>query len=330
VKPEELGFVEKQVTAPSGGVINYGEGPAEGIPLMLIPGQWLDWRDYRRTFEKLITTYHVYAVDCYGHGNSSKNPDLYPAVVNGADLCWFVDEVIGQPTVVAGHSSGGMIAAYVAAMSDPDLIEGVIFEDPPLLSLTPALRGKTVGWARNLGVMAAFLEQDEETSYIHYWLDHTYLRSYWGDDPHTWETTVKAPALRALERHPDRPPRLSGLNAVLNKALQVTACSNDGTGTYDLRYAASLVDYSWNEGYDDLELLSRISCPALLFHDHVTYDANGIMQGAMPDDATATVKQILPDLVVLDDLTYGHDIHDNAPDFYADQVLAFSERLNPA
>ena len=40
------GFVERQVTLPSGSVIHYGEGPANGSPLMLVHGQQTTWRDY--------------------------------------------------------------------------------------------------------------------------------------------------------------------------------------------------------------------------------------------------------------------------------------------
>ena len=33
------GYIEKQVMLPSGAIINYGEGPANGSPLMLVHGQ---------------------------------------------------------------------------------------------------------------------------------------------------------------------------------------------------------------------------------------------------------------------------------------------------
>ncbi|HLV08917.1 MAG TPA: hypothetical protein VKY40_01795, partial [Halanaerobiales bacterium] len=36
---ENSGIVKKQVTVPDGTVINYGEGPEGGIPLLLIHGQ---------------------------------------------------------------------------------------------------------------------------------------------------------------------------------------------------------------------------------------------------------------------------------------------------
>ena len=40
------GFVEKQAVLPDKSVINYGEGPNNGIPLLLIHGQQVSWQDY--------------------------------------------------------------------------------------------------------------------------------------------------------------------------------------------------------------------------------------------------------------------------------------------
>lgn len=42
---------------------------------------------------------------------------------------WFVDHVIGAPTVVAGHSNGAITAAYIAAYGGQN-IAGVVLEDP--------------------------------------------------------------------------------------------------------------------------------------------------------------------------------------------------------
>ena len=45
-KITKLGAVEKQVTLPSGNVVNYGELPGEGPALLLIHGQMGAWEDY--------------------------------------------------------------------------------------------------------------------------------------------------------------------------------------------------------------------------------------------------------------------------------------------
>ena len=68
------GFVEKQAVLPDKSVINYGEGPNNGTPLLLIHGQQVSWQDYSQVLTELSSHYHVFAVDCYGHGGSSKDP----------------------------------------------------------------------------------------------------------------------------------------------------------------------------------------------------------------------------------------------------------------
>ena len=43
-KLQAAGFVERQFTLPNGTVLNYGEGPDNGPPLLLIHGQQSTWR----------------------------------------------------------------------------------------------------------------------------------------------------------------------------------------------------------------------------------------------------------------------------------------------
>ncbi len=52
------------------------------------------------------------------------------------DLAILIREVFGEPAVVAGHSSGGLIASVMAARH-PDLVRAVLFEDPPFFATEP-------------------------------------------------------------------------------------------------------------------------------------------------------------------------------------------------
>ncbi|WP_270211841.1 alpha/beta fold hydrolase [Streptococcus anginosus] len=114
---QQAGIVEKQVTLPDGSIINYGEGPKHGRPLLLIHGQQVSWWDYAKVFGELSKRYHIYAVDCYGHGGSSKKPTKYTALENSQDLVWFIKNIIKKPVLISGHSSGGLLATMVAALA---------------------------------------------------------------------------------------------------------------------------------------------------------------------------------------------------------------------
>lgn len=82
----ELGAVEKQVTLPNGNVINYGELPGEGPVLLLIHGQMVAWEDYASVMSELHKNWHIYAIDLYGHGESSHNDEMYYLDINGKDI----------------------------------------------------------------------------------------------------------------------------------------------------------------------------------------------------------------------------------------------------
>ena len=164
------GFVERQVTLPSGSVIHYGEGPNNGSPLMLVHGQQTTWRDYSAVLGELSQRYHVFAVDCYGHGGSSKNPADYTAIKNAVDFVWFIQHVVKSPVLISGHSSGGLLATIVAAKA-PQLVTGLLIEDAPFFATEPGRAEKTFAW---LGFrdMHHFLHGGER-NFTRYSLEHT-------------------------------------------------------------------------------------------------------------------------------------------------------------
>src|SRR5690606_14440928 len=73
----EAGFVEKQIQV-NGHRINYGEGPDNGTPLVLIHGQASQWEDHMLVLPELAKNHHIFAVDVPGHGGSDRlDPKSY-------------------------------------------------------------------------------------------------------------------------------------------------------------------------------------------------------------------------------------------------------------
>lgn len=62
--------------------------------------------------------------------------DLYSCQIIGNALIELVDGVIGGPFIVFGHSSGEILATYVAA-KDPDNVTACVLEDPPFFNVLP-------------------------------------------------------------------------------------------------------------------------------------------------------------------------------------------------
>ena len=235
------GFVEKQTVLPDKSVINYGEGPNNGIPLLLIHGQQVSWQDYSQVLTELSSRYHVFAVDCYGHGGSSKDPKKYTARANSDDIVWFINNVVKDQVVVSGHSSGGLIATLVAATA-PDMVRGLVIEDAPFFSTEPDRAPKTFA-GHGFKDMHDFLGSGEP-NFTRYSLEHTYLAHLFGEK--NFDNLVRKPALKRLDRRPHEIPRVwyypPGWK--INEIYDLTANMQDGTGSYDLRFGDAFYDYS--------------------------------------------------------------------------------------
>src|SRR5262245_46160454 len=110
----QAGFDEKDFH--TGDVIlNYVVGPDNGPPLVFIHGQSVTWEEYTFIMPLLAGRFQVFAVTLRGHGKSSWTPGSYTFNRLGQDVTAFLEKVVGRPAVVAGNSSGGVLAAWLAA-----------------------------------------------------------------------------------------------------------------------------------------------------------------------------------------------------------------------
>ena len=62
---------------------------------------------------------------------------------------------------MSGHSSGGILAAYVAGVI-PELVKGVMLEDPPFFNVMPGEFENTFVFHDGFKVTHEFLKQTEE------------------------------------------------------------------------------------------------------------------------------------------------------------------------
>src|SRR5512141_1548514 len=112
---KELRFTTGEVT------LNYVVGPDKGLPLLLIPGQMESWQGYKCVLPELSKTFQVFVPDLRGHGKSTWTPGRYSYNICGNDLQCFIQQVIHRPTLVAGLSSGGVLAIWLAAYAPEDV-----------------------------------------------------------------------------------------------------------------------------------------------------------------------------------------------------------------
>lgn len=310
-KLEKAGFIEKQAELPDGTILNYGEGPDNGPPLFLIHGQMVSWVDYAKVLPALSGYFHIFAVDCHGHGGSSKDPAKYTAQAMGNDFVWFIEQVIGEPAYVSGHSSGGLLAAWLAA-NFPQNVRGVVLEDPPFFSTEPDRREKTFAWLDGFEIIHRFLNQSAETNYTRFYLKNSYLRNLIGKP---WDDMTNY-AFRYLEKNPGKPLRIFFLPASVNRNFELLA------GPYDLRFGNTFYDGHWFINFDQAETLSRIRVPSILIHTNWRYSEDGVLLAAM-DEADAQRAHELIAGNGLITVRSRHDFHYEKPQEFIQVMLDF-------
>lgn len=119
----------------SDATLNYVEGPDTGEPLVLLHGGGSRWQTWLPVIPSLIPRWHVLAVDQRGHGESSRTPGRYAIADYAEDTAEFLEKVAGRPSILVGHSMGGMIALTVAS-TWPQIVRALVLEDTPLYVAT--------------------------------------------------------------------------------------------------------------------------------------------------------------------------------------------------
>ncbi|MCR5793889.1 MAG: alpha/beta hydrolase [Solobacterium sp.] len=312
---KKAGFQEKDSIV--GDVrFHYAESAGSGKPpLLLLHAQLLDWFSYRNVMIQLAEHYHVYAADYPGHGKT-RCPDDYEmnAEQIGSSLAQFIEEVIGSPVYISGNSSGGLLAAWLAA-NRPDLVRAVILEAPPLFaSEYPAVKN-TVAY-RTFTVSDRAVREDNEGDYVRFWIRNS--EGFFKNNAFPgsrilvrilvtvsrmlhWQDTVEIPFVPPLFREMIR-----------------------GMDQYDPHFGQAFCSGTWNEGFDHAEALCRITCPVLLIQADTSFLADGTLDGAMSEENAQFACSRLQDVRYVK-VNAGHVVHLEEPEEYLKHVRAFLE-----
>src|SRR5918993_631456 len=95
--------------------LHYAErGDRKGEAILFLHAYTDSWFAFSRVLALLSPSYHAFAPDERGHGDSDKPECCYTADDFSADVDAFMDEVGIEEATLVGDSSGGMIAQRVA------------------------------------------------------------------------------------------------------------------------------------------------------------------------------------------------------------------------
>ncbi|PXY38229.1 hypothetical protein BA062_00225 [Prauserella flavalba] len=301
---------------------NYGEGPDNGPPLVLLHGQGSQWEDHAKVLPMLVPRHHVFAIDVAGHGQSGRlDASEYTAVRVGELLEAFLDATVGEPAIVCGHSSGGLLALWLAARR-PDLVRGLLLEDPPLFSSIPPRAEHTTG-AVLPRLAAEYLRADTGSDFQRYYVEHSDYFAFFG----RLAPVITRYSLRWIDRNPGQPLRIFFLPALVNVYFQ-------GLVHYDPGFGVAWHEGHWYDGFDTAEALASVEMPTTLIHTNwwlnrhgTSYDDRGVLMAAMDGDDVARAAGLLddPGLVTI---SSGHLVHFERPKEYLAALAGLTARVD--
>lgn len=106
--------------------LRYAElGDPAHHPLILLHGYTDSWFSFSRVLPELAETFHVYALDQRGHGDSDRPAGDYSMRAMAADVLAFMDAEGLQRATVVGHSMGTFVARQVA-LAAPGRVESLV------------------------------------------------------------------------------------------------------------------------------------------------------------------------------------------------------------
>jgi pimeloyl-ACP methyl ester carboxylesterase len=114
------------------------DGTEGGHPVLLLHGLSGAACTYDEVVSNLDPTLEIHRLDFRGHGDSGRAPGTYDLTHMVADVVAYVDQVVGRPVCIVGHSLGGVVA-HVVAQRHPEHVVAVFEEDPPLYFCDHAL-----------------------------------------------------------------------------------------------------------------------------------------------------------------------------------------------
>jgi pimeloyl-ACP methyl ester carboxylesterase len=127
------------VSLSTGVTLSYLEqGRKNGKVLVLLHGYTDSHHSWDLDLPRIPRSYHVYALDQRGHGDSSKPACCYTQADFAADVAAFMDAVHVPRATLVGHSMGSFIAQQVA-LDHPSRVERLV-----LVGSAPTVAGNPV------------------------------------------------------------------------------------------------------------------------------------------------------------------------------------------
>ncbi len=287
-------------------------GEPDRPALLLIPAQTESWWGYEPSIPLLAERFQVFVVDLRGQGRSTWTPGRYTLDNMGNDLVRFLELVIGRPAIVSGNSSGGVLAAWLAAYAKPGQVRAAVCEDPPLFaSETSPACGQSI--RQSIGPLFGV---------VHKYLGDQWSIGDWAGMQAATPRELSIPVLTALGRMgiggpPGQPP---------------PAEPPQNMKEYDPEWAGSFWSGRAGAGCDHARMLAAAKVPILLTHHFRQVDpATGVLMGAVSDQQVAHAGELVRaagqrfDVVDLPEMA--HSMHVVDPQRFTSTIVDWAASL---
>jgi len=274
------------------GQFHYAEAAGPGPALVILHGLTGSHAEFLHLVPELARQAHVYVFDLRGHGRSEWTTTGYQIADYGRDVITFLQQIVGQPAIVLGHSLGGLVSTWLAA-NKPHLLQGIILEDTPFYIIQMPRLGEA--WFHTYFVaLREHLDQHHANG-----VSLEEMVAYVGLTPVDGEHTM-------LD--------VAGPEAVRERALQLHQVD---PATLD-----PILEGNFFNGQEPDDLLAQIRCPVHLVA--AQSDRSGAM--TVPDVQRAVAQMPHCTHAIIEDAS--HDVHLDQPQAFLREVTQFLNNFN--
>ena len=297
-------------------IINYYETDSNNPILLIIHAQSTNSSSYSGVIKELSKKFHLIIIDCYGHGKSSHNKEKYNIISQGDDLIEFIQYKTDEKISILGHSSGGLIACYIASKSD--FCNNLILEDPPLFSSVGEKRFNYYNYNDLSTICHNFINQDEEEDFVYYYFMNQYM---WNFFPENSREKIRnrsgKSALKYRKKHPDKPLKIRFWPKKFLEAF-------NGMEQYDPYFGENFYNDTFNCNINYSKLLSEINCKTLFMKANTKIADDGLIMGALSDEDLQKVTGLIKNIRV-EYFNCGHGIHNEKKKEFVKSVIGTIE-----
>ena len=146
--------------------LHYAEqGDRQGEPILLLHGLGDSWYSFSGILPKLPASFHVFAIDQRGHGDSDRPASGYTMADLSDDAVAFMDVMGITRATVIGHSMGSFVAQRVA-LTAPERVTRLVLVGSATTAVNDAVRALQAEVEKLPDVLPLEFVQEFQTSMV--------------------------------------------------------------------------------------------------------------------------------------------------------------------